>query len=280
MTDLLRAGFSRLWRAPIFWLGIVFMGGYGVIVCWDVYESMLGGYADYFGGYTMYDLCRYHCIVTVFLPSVFCALFLGTEYEHGTIRNKLIAGKSRPAVYLSSLVLSLAACFLMIGAYFLPVCIIGPFFTEGLGVSPGTLALIVIGELLMAAALCGLCTLGSMLISRKAVLAVTLLLAVLAGLAVGGYFEGRLQEPEYYQGIMMTEEGELVDASDMENPSYLRGGEREAYQFAADFLPTGQALLYNFDMMVHPWAMCLYSLLILAASTAGGLIAFRRKDLK
>ena len=29
MADLLRAGFARLWRAPIFWLGLVFMGGLG-----------------------------------------------------------------------------------------------------------------------------------------------------------------------------------------------------------------------------------------------------------
>lgn len=280
MADLLRAGFARLWRAPIFWLGVVFMGGYGSIVCWDVYESMLGGYADYFDGYTMYDLCRYHCLMTEFLPPVFCALFLGTEYEHGVIRNKLIAGKTRPAVYLSSLVLSLAACFLMIAAYFLPVVCVGPFFTEGLGMTGGMLVLIVAGELLMAAALCGLCTLGSMLISRKAVLAVTLLLAALAGLAVGGHVESRLAEQEYFQGIMMTEEGELVGAEGIENPGFLTGTKREVYQFVADFLPTGQALLYNFDMVVHPWRMCLYSLLILTASTAGGLLAFRRKDLK
>ena len=279
MGELLRAGFARLWRAPVFWLGVVFMGGYGVIVCWNVYESMLGGYANYFDGYTMYDLVRYHCIAAVFLPPVFCALFLGTEYEHGVIRNKLIAGKSRSVVYLSSLVLSLAACLLMLAAYFLPVVCVGPFFTEGLGIAPGMLALIVVGELLMVAALCGLCVLGSMLISRKALLAVTLLLVTLAGLAVGAYLEGRLEEPEFNHVVMMNEEGELA-ASDRENPSYLRGREREMYQFAADFLPTGQALLYNFDMVVHPVRMCLYSLLIFLASTAGGLAAFRRKDLK
>ena len=79
---------------------------------------------------------------------------------------------------------------------------------------------------------------------------------------------------------MMNDEGELVDAGEMENPNYLTGTKRDAYQFVADFLPTGQALAYNFDMIVHPWRMCLYSLLILAASTAGGLAAFRRKDLK
>ncbi len=275
MTDLLRAGFSRLWRAPVFWLGVVFMAGWGGLVCHSAYDGTREGIVYFMG-----DLCRAHCIATVFLPPVFCALFLGTEHDHGTIRNKLIAGKSRPAVYLSSLILSLAACFLMIAAYFVPVVCIGPFFTEGLGMTGGMLALIVGGELLMAAALCSLCTLGSMLISRKAVLAVTLLLAVLAGLAAGGYLEGRLEEPEYNHVIMMNEEGGPAIASDRENPSYLRGREREVYQFAADFLPTGQALLYNFDMMVHPVAMCLYSLLILAASTAGGILAFRRKDLK
>ena len=275
MADLLRAGFSRLWRAPVFWLGVVFMAGWGGLVCHSAWEGTQVGIVYFMG-----DLCRAHCIATVFLPPVFCALFLGTEHDHGTIRNKLIAGKSRPAVYLSSLILSLTACFLMIGAYFLPVVCIGPFFTEGLGMTGGALALTVGGTLLMAAALCGLCTLGSMLISRKAVLAVTLLLAVLAGLAAGGYLEGRLAEPEYNHVIMMNEEGGPAIASDRENPSFLRGREREVYQFAADFLPTGQALLYNFDMVVHPWAMCLYSLLILAASTGVGLAAFRRKDLK
>ena len=275
MGELLRAGFARLWKAPVFWLGVAAAALWGGLVLHSAWEGGREGVVYYLD-----DLCRYHCILTVFLPAVFCALFLGTEHEQGVIRNKLIAGRSRPAVYLSSLVLSLAACFLMIAPYFLPVCIIGPFFTEGLGVSPGMLALTVGGELLMAVALCGLCTLGSMLISRRAVLAVVLLLAVLVGLAVGGNVAGRLGEPEHFQGLMMTEEGELVDASDMENPDYLQGREREIYQFAADFLPTGQALLYNFDMIVHPWAMCLYSLLVLTASTAGGLLAFRRKDLK
>ena len=275
MGDLLRAGFARLWRAPVFWLGTAFMVCWGGVVCYSAWEGSRHNMVVYFIG----DLCRYHCIATVFLPPVFCALFLGTEYDHGTIRNKLVAGKTRPAVYLSSLVLSLAACLLMIGAYYLPVACIGPFVTEGLGVAPGPLALIVGGELLMAAALCGLCTLGSMLISRKAILAVTLLLATLAGLAVGAYLEGRLEEPEFNHVVMMNEEGELA-ASDRENPSYLRGREREMYQFAADFLPTAQALLYNFNMVVHPVRMCLYSLLILCASTAGGVLAFRRKDLK
>ncbi len=275
MGELLRAHFARLWRAPVFWLGVAFMAAWGGVVCYSAWDGSRNNMVVYFLG----DLCRYHCIAAVFLPPVFCALFLGTEYEHGTIRNKLVAGRTRSAVYLSSLVVSLAACLMMLVAYFLPVVAVGHFFTEGLGMAPGTLALTVVGELCMVAALCGLCTLGSMLISRKALLAVTLLLAVLVGLAVGGNVAGRLGEQEFNHVIMMNEEGELAE-SDRENPSYLTGTKREFYQFAADFLPTGQALLYNFNMVVHPVRMCLYSLLIFSASAAGGVLAFRRKDLK
>ena len=74
MADLLRAGFSRLWRAPIFWLGVVFMALCGGMVCCTVYDGTRNGIVYFMG-----DLCRYHCIVTVFLPAVFCALFLASS---------------------------------------------------------------------------------------------------------------------------------------------------------------------------------------------------------
>ena len=71
MHDLLRAGFARLWRAPILWLGVAFMALCGGMVCCTVWDGTQEGIVYFMG-----DLCRYHCIVTVFLPAVFCALFL------------------------------------------------------------------------------------------------------------------------------------------------------------------------------------------------------------
>ncbi len=270
MGELLRAGFARLWRAPLLWLGMAVMACWGLQVCHGLR-----------GEVHMDDLLQAHNLVTVFLPPVFCAMFLGAEHENGTIRNKLIAGKSRAAVYLSSLILSCAACLLMLAAYFLPVAIWGPFLTEPLTRPLGTVALEIGGSVLTAMAITGLCTLGSMLITRRAVLAVVLLLAVLGLLVAGATLENWLAEPEYYPAVItMQENGELAELPDVPNPYFLTGTKRAICQFLSDFLPTGQAVQYNFGNVVHPVALCLYSLFILAASTAGGLAAFRRKDLK
>ena len=57
-------------------------------------------------------------------------------------------------------------------------------------------------------------------------------------------------------------------------------GERKLLQFLADFLPTGQGFQLAGQMAVHPAAMALYSLGIIAAATGVGIWLFEKKDLK
>jgi len=91
------------------------------------------------------------------------------------------------------------------------------------------------------------------------------------------YFAARLDAPEECL-VMEMVDGEMV--SHMEpNPKYLTGNKRAAYQFALDFLPTGQATQY---VMLTDKAgeMSLYSGCIVLLTTADGLAYFRRKDIR
>jgi ABC-type transport system involved in multi-copper enzyme maturation permease subunit len=65
------------------------------------------------------------------------ALFAGREYSSGIIRNKIIAGHSRTAVYLSSCVASTAFAFAIMAAYALIMLAVGlPLVGLGSALSP------------------------------------------------------------------------------------------------------------------------------------------------
>ena len=274
MANLLRAGFVRMKKSPVFWLGVAVMSGWAVLVCWRTH-SRQGVYV-----YSLDDVLFYHNLVGIFLPSVFCALFLGTEYDNGTIRNKLVAGRTRTEVYLSNLILTVCAVLVMLLAFHLVTAVLGTLWLEGLRMPVGLALLSVAANALAVVALCSLCTVGSMLIPKKAVLAVALIMGLLLLLMVSTTIDNRLQEPEYYPLVMEMVDGEFVQMEDVSNPNHVTGIDREVWQFFADFLPTGQALQYHFAHAVHPWRMAAFSLVIVLASTGAGLFAFRRKDIR
>ena len=57
--------------------------------------------------------------------AVFCSLFIGTEYSEGTIRNKIIIGQKRGAVYLSNFITCSLVSVVMCMAFFIPYLCIG-----------------------------------------------------------------------------------------------------------------------------------------------------------
>ena len=48
-------------------------------------------------------------IILSSIPSFFISFFMGSDYEEGTIRNKIIIGKKRRDIYLSNLLISFLA---------------------------------------------------------------------------------------------------------------------------------------------------------------------------
>ena len=80
----------------------------------------------------------------------------------------------------------------------------------------------------------------------------------------------------------MTDSGEVEVLENEPNPDYLRGTEREIYQFFNDFIPTGQAvnITQAGGMAQSPGLLAAYSASIIIVSTGVGMFVFKKKDIK
>lgn len=277
MNKLLSAGFSRLWKNKFFWLGMILLPGFLAFALFSNYYDM----KQYNFSFTL-DNFLYGCFLLIgMFTSIFAALFLGTEYSDGTIRNKLVIGHSRTAVYLSSL----AVCFVSS----LLVCLTTIIITYALGIplfgTPETPVLTTVQKyaygVLMIAALSGLFTLLAMMITSKSVSAIVCTVSIFALLFVSMYILQRLLASEIMQyGYDVTADGSVIPL-ERPNPQYLTGTARKVYEFFQDFLPTGQGLqLAEFGYLQHPLQACLCSFFVTAATTVGGILAFQKKNLK
>ncbi len=214
------------------------------------------------------------------LMSAFCALFVGAEYSDGTIRNKLIVGHSRRTIYLSNLVLCVAAGVLLCLGYIAAVLaagfpLLGPLHTPIPLILWYTLCSVV-----MTTAVTALFTMFAMLCQNKAVTAVTCIFLSYFLLFLGIYLNSRLEEPEIYPPYEYIQDGQIVTAEAQPNPSYIRGAKRAVYQFFYD-LPGCQVvqLAASIDSGAPP-RLPLCSLTVIVLSTGAGTALFRKKDLK
>lgn len=59
------------------------------------------------------------------IMAVFCSLFIGTEHSDGTVRNKIIVGQKRDAIYLSSLISCSIVAIILCFIFFIPFLCLG-----------------------------------------------------------------------------------------------------------------------------------------------------------
>ena len=93
---------------------------------------------------------------------------------------------------------------------------------------------------IMTLAFTSLYTLVGMLCQNKAVTAVVTILSVCLLFVASIYISARLNEPETYQEVTaLAGDGSVTSTRDVPNPGYLRGTQRQIYEFLDEFLPTG-----------------------------------------
>lgn len=276
MRNLLSAGFSRLWRNKIFLCSLVLMPASLIALMLHQYRN-----GQVYDVSVVLDSFPTGCFLFIgCFAAVFSALFLGTEYSDGVIRNKLIAGHSRDAIYLASLCCCIVFSLLVCAASVVGVFVAGfPLF--GLPADWPLLFKRFGCGILLIASFCALFTLPAMLIRSKAVLSVFNTICFFGLLFLAIYIMVRLETKEFMEpSYAMMLDGKYIPGENIPNPDYLRGTMRAVFEFFGEFLPTGQSFhISQLPQLSHPLRLCLYSLVVTVLTTSAGLFAFRRKDI-
>ena len=166
MANLLAAELHRIWRDPVSWL----------LAAAAVISGLLFGLSGRTDDVYVFPL--------FIVQAVFISLSLGREYNDGTLRNKIIAGKTKTAIFLSKLLVSLGASLVLTVLFLLPFI---PLSRRALSGIPGeALFWMTLDFFLLNLAWAALFTLISSLISAKGVAGILNLVLIFA-LIVSAY---------------------------------------------------------------------------------------------
>lgn len=277
MNKLVFAGFARLKKDLAFWvcfLGTLVMGIYAPV------RSYMDGIA-YKSTRTLdgniFGFAPFICIVA----AIFISLYLGADYSDGTIRNKMMVGRTRNEIYMSNWAVCTVGSLLLCLTYAAPATVLSLLLLAPAQKAAGAFLIVGLLSVLVAAAVSSVYVLVSMLCSNKAVTAVACLVIAIVLFIAAMVISNALSQPPTYEGmVMFTENGMEIADDSIPNPAYLTGTKRAVYEFFNDFLPVNQAIQCNSMEVANPLRFALSDLGIIIASIFAGLWLFERKDLK
>lgn len=290
MRNLLLANFNRLFKNRLFWLLTAALLAYSAWLTWDSAYKAVEVAENFSQGVFPEMFCYDHGPVVLMIIPVFVSLFLGTEFSDGTMRNKIIVGNRRVAIYLSDMIAVSAVSLVFCAAWHIGALTTLPILGLWRAGISGWLLLVLKSALFCVAFAAVLC-LVSHIITNKATVAVVEIVLTLAVIMAGSLLYNRLLETDMVSGgvtIMTNEAGEtVIEPMDPHpNPDYIAEPQRTALKRVLNALPSGQAILLAnvSDSEIEQLDMPLYSYCasvgIIAVFTAAGLLIFRKKDLK
>lgn len=281
MSRLLRADFARLWQSKIFWIGMIYSFGMGLLLTMDRYCDMreIPGYTP-----SIDRIVFYNAIFMPVVAAAFIGLFIGTEYSDGTIRNKIIVGRTRPALYFSNFIVCASALIIMHLTAIIAIIGFGALLVGNIQNSITSLLSLGVISMVTVVALCAIFLLLSMLIHSRSNAAVAAIFLSLGFIIAANHIESRLNAPEYWgtgEYTYTDENGDSQHYTGLEkNPKYLEGGKRKVFEFLYDFLPECQMFQIMRQNLKNPERLLLYSIVIIVVTNTCGIYFFCRKNLK
>lgn len=280
MSKLFRANFARLLKNKPFYICTVLMAFIGIYLPVTDYRKMItsGMIFSPDKNFFVFSVCM--GVVAAF----FISMFIGTEYGSGTMRNKLVIGHSRIAIYFANLITVYISLIIFCAAYVVPylctgIPLLGKFrlYTN----EQICIMLVCIGFIILAYAVIFLT--AAMLVQNKASSAVGCIIAAYFLLFGGVYVNSCLMQEEFTDNVYLNENGETVQELHCPNPDYVDGTKRKVYEFINDVLPGNQSfgiMMWDGEDMSEIYKIELYSSAFAVVSMTAGVLLFRRKDLK
>ncbi len=285
MRRLLRANFARLWKDKIFWLGFCALTAFGA-------ADRIGVSMDTIEEHYLEEAFWIQALAIGIVLAVFVSLFVGVEYENGTIRNKIASGHFRLDIYLANVIVCIAAGWFMCLGCLISSLLVGIPLLGFFHVELSVIFLEGICVFALSAAYAAIYCCIVMLISNRTIAAIVCILLFFSFLFAGRIIANRLEEDEYYYipdaslGIGEIDDTEWTFNTDniewIPNPDYLEGTERRGYEIAFEILPGGQSLQLS-GMLNENCSyveMLLISLAWIIFSCGCGVVCFKKKDLK
>ncbi|MGN0543167.1 MAG: ABC transporter permease subunit [Acutalibacteraceae bacterium] len=281
MKNLLSAEFLRLSKNKLFWFLSAAAFVFGALV--QIYVYIGAKVSDI---EPKIDMALFAVgMVVSFVAAIFVSLFVGTEYSNGTLRNKMINGKSRTSIYFSKYIVCCVAMVAFFAFYYAGSLIFGFVLCKKFAAKASVLIIIALVLCLAAFSYVAVFLAVAMNCGKKSATAVVSLVAAMAMFFTAVMTESKLQEPEFYPSsvYMDTETGQLIEETEAPNPNYLRGTKRKVYEFINDANPTGQCVQLS-GAIDDAGSVCkkefpIYSCGLILIGTAIGMIIFRKKDI-
>lgn len=274
MINLINANFSRMWRSKYFWLSAAatFAAVLGSIALSLSISSKATNNWD--------QVLLHYFNVPLFTSAAFAATFLGTEYSDNTVRRKLTVGKTRPQIYFANLVTTAVGGLVITAAGQLAPTAVAIFAgKESFSMSAECFAAGIIVCVCEIIAACALFTLIGMTVSKKSLSVVLTLILMIGAYVIAPKIREKLDVPQVDTITRYGPDGKPEAVFEEPNPDAVTGYTRTVLETVYNILPFGAVEQATEDTRARD-LLPLYSLGVLTVTTAAGVLAFRKKDIK
>lgn len=258
MMKLLRADFYRMYHSKRIWLCAAVMIVTAIFFVIMQYTAM-----DY-----EVPLSR-----VIFLPMTFYGIamaalvsfFIGDDYSEGVIRNKVVAGRSRSAIYMSNMLCVWSACLVIYTVTILVTVAIGGWYFEK-DITQGTFCSYFLLGAFTSIAFGSIFGILSMLVGNKSSSAVVCMFLAFLMLFLCLHTNQAIVQQPYKNGMV--------------NPHYIDGIKRALYEILHDMNPFGQVAQLSAMTCLNQIRWMVFDILWVVIAVGLGEVFFERKDIR